>query len=380
MGKIVLHAGMWKTGSTSIQWWLGRRGAELFAESGIAILRASIGPGGTVRVTEHRGARRDGAMHSNEVGRFWGEHPKQRRKIAGELFSQLAERAERHGTVVISGEALSRPFWMLDEAFLEDLNGLSDDHDVHVAYYVRPQHTAIEASWRGFQRPASPAIFIANRSRMLDYDETYTFARRTAPGVRFVARPFRRDLLHEANVVADFAHHFLGLRPSEDMDVWENRGLPLDAINLLRSAPQGQLWRSPEDNRAAVLTKELLSGVELPDSERAKLSRLVLQQACHDRFEPSNQRLIATLGWEIDAFVPPVTEDIGEASFERLDELWRPQASEAEQALFHHAMARLLSLAGQQDAERQASVDRRSTTPGTGPPRGALRRARRLFR
>ena len=50
-------------------------------------------------------------------------------------------------------------FWRLDEPFLRALDALGGEHTVRVAYYVRPQHTAIESWWceAGFRQPADRA-------------------------------------------------------------------------------------------------------------------------------------------------------------------------------------------------------------------------------
>lgn len=377
MGKIVIHAGMWKTGSTSIQWWLGRYGRKL-RESGIVVLKTTVDDAGEVRTEVHP----EGVMHSNAYGRYWGSHPKERRRIESEWFAQLDHHARSHPTVVLSGEALSRPFWMLDEPFLHGLDELAGTHDVHVAYYVRPQHTALEAAWReaGFQRHVSPAKFLENHSRLFHYHDTYVFVRHAAPRLSFVPRPFRRDMLLEGNVVADFAHDFLGLPPSEDMTVWENRGFSLDVVNALSSAPTGLLWDSPGDNTAPERAERLVDDLDIAASETARISRLVLQQACHARFEQENRRLITELEWDTEALVPPVADDIGEASFERLDDLWRPRANVAERALLYGTLARLLQYEAQHGPGQPDVPGRRGPDASPRRRRVVRRLSRRIRR
>ena len=85
----------------------------------------------------------------------------------------------------------------------------------------------------------------------------------------------------------------------------------------------------------------MISPTTRPTSDEVRLSRLVLQQACHEplRGRQPGVDLRARMG--TDEWVA-VDADVGEASFERLDELCRPRASAADLALLRGTVARLL--------------------------------------
>lgn len=351
MGKIVIHAGMPKTGSSSIQDWMRQEGARLHAEAGVTPLRAKVREG-EVRLLVNDDRR---LANAGKVYALYEERPERRREIVADFLSRLDRKATAHGTVVISAERFADWFWRREADFAGELDRLAGDHELVVAYYVRPQHTALEAAWRqwGFRRQAPPSEFLEQRSAQLDYLDTLLFMREAAPAVSFVPRPFRRDLLAGGNVVVDFARTFLGLdpEPAGEAEMWRNQGLPLELVNVLHGAPDGLLW--PEDvpervNPVLDRLREFVAELDLPGPEEGlRLSRLVLQQACHERFEPSNLRLVAELGWEAEDWVPALdpaaAAEVGEASFERLDELWRPRANDAELALIRAALAEMVA-------------------------------------
>jgi hypothetical protein len=348
VGKIVIHAGMGKTGSSSIKRWLREHGATL-REAGIAPLRASVGSSAEVKFAP--GDDRQG-MNSNAVWQRYQYRPADRPRIAATLLEGLDREASSRGAIVVSSEAFHQWLWRRGEPFVAALDDLASSHEVELAYYVRPQHTALEAAWRqwGFWREAGPSRFLHVRCNQVDYLSTLRLVREAAPRVRFAPRPFRRDLLAGGNVVVDFARNFCGIEVEADDDptLWENRGLPLELVNALHGAPTGLLWPSDAARDVKPSRKHLRAladGLELPQSNEVRLSRLVLQQACHERFESDNRKLISELGWETDEWVPAVDSEVGEASFERLDELWRPRASAAELALLRGAVARLLDAA-----------------------------------
>jgi hypothetical protein len=87
------------------------------------------------------------------------------------------------------------------------LDDLANRMRVRVAYYVRPQHTALEAAWRqwGFRSGLSPSAFLDKRLNSLRYHHTYVHVTEAAPGVEFTMCPFHRDLLIGGDAVVDFA-------------------------------------------------------------------------------------------------------------------------------------------------------------------------------
>ena len=346
MGTIVVHAGMHKTGSSSIQKWLRDHGERLRADSGIAPLSAKMKPSGEVRLVVNRGKM---TMNSWAVRAHCDEHPEHRERVASELCARLDRKAGANAAVVLSAEAFSHWLTSGDELFLGALNELAGRHSVLIACYVRPQHAALESAWRsrGYRSGLPPSRFLEDWGEHLHYRRAVRRVREIAPALELTPRPFRRDLLEGGNVVVDFARKFLGLEVSaaEIDDVWRNRGLPLALANAMQGAPAPAV-----DDRSDALDphpigplRRLAERLELGESEDARRSRLVLQQACHVRYEDENRELIRELGWATDSWVPVPDDAAGGAdgSFEPLDDLWRPRASAAELALIHRAVAEL---------------------------------------
>ena len=234
----------------------------------------------------------------------------------------------------MSAEGFASLFIPGDVPFLRALDRLSQHHTVRVAYYVRPQHTAIEARWRqwGFRTEMSPSAWVLDQADQLRYADTVDLVRERAPGVSFEARPFRPDLLPGGSVVVDFAREFLRIDdPPGAADVYENVGLSLDFANLLRDAPA--LLLDDPGVRINAGGRQLALGMlgrswNLPESRPARESRVVLQRYAYREFEARNRVLAADLGWPTEHFVPPPDDDAGSGGEPaELDELWKPHAS-----------------------------------------------------
>ncbi len=318
MGKIVIHAGMPKAGSSSVSAWLGRHAADLWSHSGIRLCVAQA-EDRVVRVRPYvRGSPNSSSLLLAAVAAK--EH---RGEILESFAASLEERVESDGIVVLSSEAFAPFFCQPDTAYLAALQDLALQHEVQVAYYVRPQNTTLEAAWRqwGFRSGVSPSAYIASQQCALRYVETYRSVRRLAPDVSFVPRPFRRDLL-DVNVATDFDRRFLRgphatLAPDS---TWENQGLPLDVVTALRGAPKGLLWDSPHDNRALRQVKKLTERLDAGESEEVCRSRRILDRYCHDLYEAGNRELIAELGWDTDAFIQGVGDEGVSGDLSVLDE------------------------------------------------------------
>lgn len=344
MGTVVLHAGMHKTGSSSIQRWL-RDNALRLRGRGIVPLNAQVDQSGALHLAENDGSA---TMNSWQVMAHCEAHPGDRAKIAAALAEELDRKAEGEGIVILSAESFDLWFTKPEPDFLAALAGLSQRHELRIACYVRPQHSSLEAAWRanGFRSTRPPSEFLRIRCRRRDYLRVLRQVGEAAPALAFAPRPFRRDLLVEGDVVTDFARAFLDLEKSEGEGdgIWRNPSLPLELVNALRGAPALAAVASGH-GRANPLPplKRLAERIDVAESERVRRSRLVLQQVCHELFEDGNRKLISELGWPTDEWVPAVEEEIGEASFERLDELWEPDASPAELAILHAAVGRLVA-------------------------------------
>ncbi len=337
MARIVLHAGMGKAGSTSIQEWMRAHREALRGDAGIVPVVATVDAAARVQVAPHR----SGTMNSPTVMRRVMDRPEDRATVFDSFVRQLDEAAAAHGAVVLSAEIFGRAIALGDEDLVQRMERLASAHEVTVAYYVRPQHEALESGWRHWRstREKVPSEYVARLDRELHHLATISFMRRLAPSVAFAVRPCRADLLHRGSTVSDFARIFLDLDAHEITGGQrENRGVPLGVANALSSMPLPDDWAPDQDHRFIELVKRALGDEPLPESPRAELSRLVLRQACHDRYEADNRTMVDDLGWETATWVPPVDEEIGDASFERLDELWQPDANATELALLQRAL------------------------------------------
>jgi len=161
------------------------------------------------------------------------------------MIDELSGFADTYPTVLITAEALAMPFWELDDAFLLALDDLACRHEVRVAYYVRPQHTAIEAMWReaGCREGKDPSAYAAERSHWgFHYLRTLDGVRRRAPHVRFEIRPFRADLLAGGGPVEDFVRTF-SLSMSDvptSTRTWDSRSNSSTCFAGLRMECSGQ--------------------------------------------------------------------------------------------------------------------------------------------
>jgi hypothetical protein len=252
--------------------------------------------------------------------------------IAQRFVRDLGDLAARHDKVLVTAEAFSMFFYRLDEPFLTALDALAGDHTVRVAYYVRPQHTAIEALWRqgGFRRPDSPSDAVRESAATLHYLRTKTGDEAGAPNVDYVVRPFRSDLLDRGSAVSDFARTFLGIE-AEGPDIKENTGLPLERVNRLRLAPDGKFWNGRVERYPRGKLRAAAAHLRLPSSPATKRSRQILRAYCREQFEPENQQLIHALGWPATEFVPAAALS-GPWDLAELDDLWTPKDSPAELA------------------------------------------------
>jgi hypothetical protein len=350
MATVLIHAGMPKTGSTSIQSWLRRHARYLRERHGIHVVRETGGEAGAPLRCEPfesgftTASNRFVLLYAAQTES--GADAAERRALSTAFADALHLAASSLGTVLLTAELLSTPIASGDESFLTAIDELARCHDVRVAYYVRPQHTALEARWRqwGFRSGLQPSAWVGAQAGQLRYCETLDRVARLAPRISFGIRPFHPDLLEGENVVADFARHFLGLHEPQDLDdTRENAGLPLDVANLLRNAPSESLevnGRSDAGLRQAELA-QLVRGWSIPESSSAIRSRVVLHEYAFREFEPGNRHLLANLRWEIDGFVPcPSGEQraVPGAELEEIDRLWEADASPTTLAYLHAAL------------------------------------------
>jgi hypothetical protein len=340
VAEIIVHAGMAKTGSTSVQRWLAQN-RDLLAAQRVQLVvasdRKSTDPNDQPLLEPYEA----GDVNSGRIVLAWhsyGYAP----SIAQRFVHDLGDLSARYEKVLVTGEAFSMFFYRLDEPFLTALAALAHEHTVRVAYYVRPQHTAIEALWRqgGFRRADAPSDAVREAAASLHYLRTKTGVGERAPSIDFAVRPFRSDLLDGGSAVSDFARTFLGIQ-TRGPDIQENSGLPLELVNRLRLAPDGQFWNGRVERYPRGKLRAAAAHLELPSSPETKRSRQILRAYCREQFEDENQELIRRLGWPATEFVP-APKLRGSWDLSELDDLWTPKDSPAAlAALFDELSARL---------------------------------------
>jgi hypothetical protein len=330
VAEIIIHAGMPKTGSTSVQHWLVENASDLRDRHDVHLLvatnRTRTNPGLEVHVEPYE----SGNVNSGLLIFAWavdGYGP----TVPVRFVDELRALAPDSGRALVTGEALNQLFWRLDEPFLRALDALGREHTVRVAYYVRAQHTAIESWWceGGFRQPAEPSAAVVGKTRELHYLQTLEGVRALAPNVDFGMRPFRRDLLDRESIVDDFARRFLAIN-EECPDVRANIGLPLELVNMLRQAPDGMFWNGKNELYPRGKLKAAAAQMTVPESDETRRSRLVLQAFCHETFEAENRALIQQLGWPASEFVARPSELDPGAHLADLDALWQPSATPAD--------------------------------------------------
>ena len=157
MGTVVLHAGMGKAGSTSIQAWLAENVVRLRGlETSLLVLREASedSTGEPLRLTPYT----SGSADSNLIGMALTPDGGEIESYLDSFFEQLGAAATRGRVVVFSAERMAEFFFRGLPGFLGRLDELGGRHRVRVAYYVRPQNTALEASVGLSQR--SPALSV----------------------------------------------------------------------------------------------------------------------------------------------------------------------------------------------------------------------------
>ncbi|MEO2033343.1 MAG: hypothetical protein ABGZ35_14800 [Planctomycetaceae bacterium] len=350
MGSIIIHAGMPKAGSTSLQGWLATEAKSLLRRLDVAFLFAGTN---RRRFQRHPTVKIDYCRHDQYVSTELAVQLRDPQfsdlPLVDQFMDQLSHWSEKHNTSVLTSEAFSVFFSVGDERFLSALDRLARAVPVRVAYYVRPQHSAIESAWRqwGFRDDASPSAFIQAYSENLHYLRTFKRTAELAPHVRLEVRPFDKDLLVRGNVAADFAHHFLDFSHSDSEAIeapWGNRGLPLEVANLLRLAPRGMFWKNADDNHRLETVKRFLKQVEMEPSVRIRRSRQVLNEYCYLQFERDNQRLAQEFKWNTDSFIPRPAADESDwsRSLDPLDDDWRPDIGTNEANLFFATLQRAI--------------------------------------
>lgn len=377
MALIIFHAGMSKTGSTSIQEWLASH-LSLLQSRGIQSMRIEQRtPADPVALAP--------STRTNATSKFLpaARDPASRPEAARRICEELDAHAAHAEVLVVSSESYEVFFNDVVPAerdaasgptVLGHLEALARAHSVRVAYYVRPQHSWLESAWLqwGFRDSRPPDVWLRRQRSRLEYLQISDQVRQAAPHLSFDMRPFRADLLDGGHVVSDFARVVLGLTdlaPAATPESFSNPSLPLEAAILLRGAPRGMFWSNMHDNKTFYPLKKMIVQWQLPQTELAARSRRVLQRYAHATFESDNHALIRERGWDTDYFVPPTddSDDTADPELAELNDLWTSTASDAERRILYRAMQQLLSArtSSPGSAKRAERADRADVTEGS---------------
>lgn len=342
MSDILIHAGMPKTGSSSIQKYLSLSKKALATENiSLLVVRnhktdlCSINPFERGRVNS--GSFVHNYQKSDNAGKIL---------LARLLTQQLDKYAGDCKKVVVTSEGFTRLIFSSDDIFLSSLVKLSKKHRVTILYYIRPQHTLLEAGWKqwGFRSGKKPSEYLRKKAKHLHYLTALKSLEQYGRDINIVIRPFRRDLLQGNDVVFDFCT-YLGIKPTHEelINAESNIGLPLEIANLLSSIPQGILWKDMHDVINIDKLKKVIKTIDIPPSDKSQLSRNILKNWCFHIYEKDNLKLIQKLEWETDYFIAKENEINGKPkNLSALDALWKTAISDSEQLFLSHILQRTL--------------------------------------
>src|SRR3954470_24968609 len=145
VARVIFHAGMAKAGSTTVQTWIGTHADKLRADLGIetVVLRRNEVAGGPPVLERY---------DSGEVNSGWFLYryalSERNPGVLDEIFDPLAALTTSSDTLLISAESFGQLLAEHDKEFVARLEAMAQVNEVRVVYYVRPQHTSIEAAWR----------------------------------------------------------------------------------------------------------------------------------------------------------------------------------------------------------------------------------------
>ena len=260
---LVIHGGMHKTGTSAIQDYLFKHlpagPVEYFsvgrANSSLVVLEAF-----------------HSRLHNEpryRAKKFTAEEFQSRRERARDRFiNQLSKTSG--STVILSAESFS----LLNREECADLASVVSPlfEHVKVVLYVRPLHSRVESAFqqklKGRFVPLEHKIDTSYKSRMLGYADV--FGRDNLE-----IRAYEPDSFPNGNVVGDFLQ-ILGLEPTGELDARSNRGLSLQAVQLL------YIFRM--HNRKAVPgDKPFIAALSRLDGERFRMHPALLHRILASR-------------------------------------------------------------------------------------------------
>lgn len=348
MSTILVHAGMPKTGSTSIQTWLRKNAATLREDHGATVVIDRVAPDGDlVTVPYERGpwVASLGFLLLVNHEQQGAADPDRLADLGVAFADRLVGAADGHGDIIVTAEAFAQPTLEGNPAMIHALQRAAQHHRVRVLLYVRPQHDAVESRWRqwGYFNASGLSEFWRSQLPTLSYWPQIERAKTQAPDVEFEIRPFRRDLLTDGDVVVDFARHACGVDGVAPHALGDNPGLSLDLVMLLAGAPD-DVVRSDDGNgvgtdwgRRQVTLSSLTAEWDVPVSDQAQEVRRAIHSLAYRQFAEENRLLAAAHGWGGGEFVPAPPDEI-EVAVEDLDRLIAPRIDASTLAILRSAI------------------------------------------
>lgn len=310
MATILIHAGMPKTGSTSLQNWFLQTVDPIREMAGFQLVREDDWLAGVQPLVPAKGgltSASNGFVVAVDAARRHDKEELIPDLCAGHI-EQLAAAADRHGDIFLTSEAFAGLIVEQVDAWGERLNDLAASHRVAVVLYFRPQHEALESRWRqwGYHCGLEAEEFVRRQLEQLDYAAHLDHFASIAPQVEVMARPYGPEF--QSDVVADFATEVFGapeLAPTETIRA--NPSISLDLSILLHGAPHDVVSLDAEGSdlgRRQVTIAQVTADWESGLSARAGEVR---QQwlALSQRYREGNDRIAARCGWGDAEFVPP---------------------------------------------------------------------------
>ena len=276
--RAILHIGLPKTGSSSIQAYLKRNEAQL-QEASVFLPRCAypnvsanlladiaVEPRATTPARIKRGINRS----KKEIAAL-------HQQFLVDLEQELSQ-CPSHSNVVFSSEGLIS--LVTNRWRMKRLENLVTKHfsDIQVIAYVRPQHQWLRSTFtQELRRGGVPLDLYEHQYRqriVLKYSKVNQLWSRAFGRKNVSFRPLERERLYEQNLLADFCHS-TGLPYNTDLS---------DTLTNLSLSPEGQV-------KAMCINLLCLSG-DIVEQERREIIRYLNTSYPGKGFAPSEKQVL----------------------------------------------------------------------------------------
>ena len=306
-GRIIIHAGFAKCGSSSIQAALFHNFARL-QKDGVSIF------GKELKIA-HASADLGVPLWFLEAAREKGE------PLAQRLSDEIASVGETNGDRVgiLSAENLARP----EMAPL--LAGLDQRLDVSLAFYLRPQVEWIPSAWKqwGLKRGMSLSDFVSHciRIRRPPFKLSIETWRSLLPAAKVHVRFLIPELLTDGNPARDFFH--LASLPPNNYDIAKEPRNPSQDFSILHVLSKNpHLFSGVHDNK---LMKGLMRALPMKfQATNIQMLSLADEARIEESFRDENLWLLNTYCRDIDVdriYQTYFTPREGEARYSSMTDL-----------------------------------------------------------